>query len=333
MEALVSVLIPCYNGEKFIDRCFKCLLDQDYKYVEIIFVNDGSTDNSSKIVYSYKNKLKQKGYTFKYIYQPNGGAASAINTALKLVIGKYIMLYDIDDIIFPTAISEKVEFLEKNKDYGMVRNNGYIVNDENTDEILCLFTEDKLEKDNEYIFEDLIMGKTNNWPATFMVRTSALFSHIKNKEIYISQFGQNLQIMLPVSYFCKSGYIDKPLMKYIRHNNSHSDFTNKERKLKLFNGYELNRIEIINSLDINSHEKKQYIKKINLLYYRIRMQIAYEMKDCDLLEKEYKKIRDINENTREDDILYNRGKSSIYDNLFKIKSTIYRGINKIKGKI
>ena len=115
MGALVSVLIPCYNGEKFIDRCFSCLLNQDYDYVEIIFVNDGSNDNSSKIAYSYKNKLEQKGYSFKYVYQSNGGAASAINTALKLVTGKYIMLYDVDDIIFRTAISEKVKFLEVNK--------------------------------------------------------------------------------------------------------------------------------------------------------------------------------------------------------------------------
>ena len=333
MVALVSVLIPCYNGEKFIDRCFSCLLNQDYDYVEIIFVNDGSNDNSSKIAYSYKNKLEQKGYSFKYVYQSNGGAASAINTALKLVTGKYIMLYDVDDIIFRTAISEKVKFLEINKEYDMVRNNGYIVNNNNIDEVLGLFTEDESEKENKYIFEDLIMGKTNNWPATFMVRSEALFSHIKDKEIYISQYGQNLQIMLPVCYFGKSGYIDKPLMKYIRHNNSHSDFTDKERKLKLYNGYESNRIEIINSLDIRLDEKKVYIKKVNLLYYRIRMQVAYEMRDHILLSQEYKKLKELKENTREDDILYRRGNNFIYDNLFKLVNLIYRVKNKIKREI
>ena len=332
MGTLVSVLIPCYNGEKFIDRCFSCLLNQDYDYVEIIFVNDGSNDNSSKIAYSYKNKLEQKGYSFKYVYQSNGGAASAINTALKLVTGKYIMLYDVDDIIFEDAVKEKAEFLINNPNYDMVRNNGYYVDDSDLDKINGLFSDGE-NIENESIFEDLILGKANNWPASFMVRTESLFSHIKNREIYISQFGQNLQIMLPVCYFGKSGYIDKPLMKYIRHNNSHSDFTDKERKLKLYNGYESNRVEIINSLDIRLDEKKVYIKKVNLLYYRIRMQIAYEMRDHILLSQEYKKLKELKENTREDDILYRRGNNFIYDNLFKLVNLMYRVKNKIKREI
>ena len=330
MNALVSLLIPCYNGEKFLNRCFKCILNQDYSNIEIIFVNDGSTDNSEDLVNSYKEKFKTKGFLFKYIYQNNNGAASAINTALKVVSGEYIMLYDVDDIIFPSAIKEKVEFLELNRDYDMVRNNGYYVNNDNTEEILGVFSDNKLEKENEYIFEDLVFGKTINWPASFMIRSNRLFENIKDKEIYISQFGQNLQIMLPVALNGRSGYIDKPLMKYVRHKNSHSAFTSNKRRLELYNGYEKNRVEVINRLNINLDKKKEYIRKVNLLYYRIRMQIAYEIKDIDLLEDQYKKIKKVKENTKEDDILYKRGKYSIYDNLFKIKSRTYRLLNKIK---
>ena len=54
MRDLVSILIPCYNGEKFLDRCFECLLKQTYKTIEIIIVNDGSTDNSENIILKYK---------------------------------------------------------------------------------------------------------------------------------------------------------------------------------------------------------------------------------------------------------------------------------------
>ena len=142
---LISIIIPVYNTTKDdIKEAFDSLLNQTigFEKLEIIFVNDGSNDNSSKIAYSYKNKLEQKGYSFKYVYQSNGGAASAINTALKLVTGKYIMLYDVDDIIFRTAISEKVKFLEVNKEYDMVRNNGYIVNNNNIDEVLDGFGDD-----------------------------------------------------------------------------------------------------------------------------------------------------------------------------------------------
>ena len=257
MRDLVSILIPCYNGEKFLDRCFECLLKQTYKNIEIIIVNDGSTDNSENIILKYKKEIEKKGFKFLYIYQENGGAASAINTALKHVNGEFIMLYDVDDIIFKDGVKEKAEFLINNPDYDMVRNNGYYVDDSDLDKINGLFSDGE-NIENKNIFEDLILGKANNWPASFMVRTELLFNHIKNREIYISQFGQNLQIMLPVAYFGKTGYINKPLMKYIRHENSHSAFTSNEKRLRLINGYEENRIEVIKQLDIPQKEKEKY---------------------------------------------------------------------------
>lgn len=330
MEGLVSILIPCYNGERFLDRCFNCLLGQTYSKLEIILVNDGSTDNSEKIIDNYKFKLREKGIIFKYIYQENGGAASAINTALKYVEGEYIMLYDVDDVIFPKAVEAKVEFLKNNLAYDMVRNNGYYVNANDTDNIIALFTDNPIEKNNQYIFEDLILGKTNNWPASFMVRTKSLFEHIENKDIYISQFGQNLQIMLPVAYFGKSGYIDEPLMKYIRHDKSHSAFTSYNKKLKLINGYEENRVEIIKRLDISEIEKQRYFEMISILYNRIRMLIAYESNDIELLEKEYKSLSDKNKITKQDNILYKRAKNRYFDNIYL---NYYRVINKLKRMV
>ena len=182
------------------------------------------------------------------------------------------MLYDVDDIIFKDAVKEKTEFLINNPDYDMVRNNGYYVDNSDLDKINGMFSDGENIK-NENIFEYLILGKANNWPASFMVRTESLFSHIKDKEIYISQFGQNLQIMLPVASFGKTGYINKPLMKYIRHENSHSAFTSNEKRLRLINGYEENRIEIIKQLDIPQEKKEKYFKQIAILYYRIRYRI------------------------------------------------------------
>lgn len=327
MKDLVSILIPCFNGEKFLDRCFGCLLEQTYPKIEIIFVNDGSSDNSENMAKQYGVKIEERGFKFTYIYQENSGAASAINTALKYVKGEYIMLYDVDDVIFADAVKLKAEFLRKNKDYDMVRNNGYYVNEKNIDCILGLFSENLYEKSNEFIFEDLILGKTNNWAGSFMVRADALFNHIKNKEIYISQYGQNLQIMLPVAYYGKSKYIDKPLMKYIKNDNSHSNFINIDKKLNLMNGYEENRIEIIKQLDIPKEEKQKYFDMISSLYNRIRMSIAYESNNIELLEKEYKMLLEKNEVNKQDQILYKRAKNKFYD---KIYLNYSRVVNKLK---
>ena len=318
MRDLVSILIPCYNGEKFLDRCFECLLKQTYKKIEIIIVNDGSTDNSENIILKYKKEIEKKGFRFLYIYQENGGAASAINTALKHVNGGFIMLYDVDDIIFEDAVKEN-----------MVRNDGYYVDNSDLDKINGLFSDGENIK-NENIFEDIILAKANNWPASFMVRTESLFSHIKDKEIYISQFGQNLQIMLPVAYFGKTGYINKPLMKYIRHENSHSSFTSNEKRLRLMNGYEENRIEVIKQLDIPQKEKERYFKQIAILYYRIRMQIAYQIKDIKLFKQEYDKLVKSGANNKQDKKLYYRTKSNTYDKFYSLS---HRVVNKLKRGI
>lgn len=68
MEKLVSIIVPCFNGEKFIERFLKSILDQTYKKVELIFINDGSTDSTEEIVLSYKKKWKKRNKV--YIYKP-----------------------------------------------------------------------------------------------------------------------------------------------------------------------------------------------------------------------------------------------------------------------
>ena len=68
-DKLVSVIIPCYNGENFIDRCAMSIYVQEYSRIEIIFVNDGSTDKSEEIAKIYGKKLIKEGYIFKYIYR------------------------------------------------------------------------------------------------------------------------------------------------------------------------------------------------------------------------------------------------------------------------
>lgn len=169
---MVSIIVPCYNGEKFIDRCFKSILNQTYRNVELIIINDGSTDNSEDIILGYKNKFEQLGIKFKYIYKDNGGPGSAINSGLKYVTGEYLTLLDIDDYIMSESVELKVEFLDKNIDYDIVRTNGYYVNEKNLNEESNLFVTDQEEKDNIYIFDMLIEAKTNNWAGSYMIRTA-----------------------------------------------------------------------------------------------------------------------------------------------------------------
>ncbi|AMW33407.1 glycosyltransferase [Fervidobacterium islandicum] len=110
-EALVSVIIPAYNLERYIERSLKSVLDQTYENIEIILVDDGSTDRTVEVA---EKVLKNSGKPFKIISQKNQGVSVARNTGLANARGKYIKFLDGDDTLFPYAIEELVDALETN---------------------------------------------------------------------------------------------------------------------------------------------------------------------------------------------------------------------------
>lgn len=91
----VSVIVPIYNVEKFLSQCLDCLINQTLKDIEIICVNDGSTDNSLQILEEYS----QKDERIKIINQANGGLSSARNSGIKIAQGEFIGFLDSDDYL------------------------------------------------------------------------------------------------------------------------------------------------------------------------------------------------------------------------------------------
>lgn len=106
---LISVIIPAYNAEKYIVQCIENLLYQTYKNLEIIIVDDGSTDNTAQIVQQYPD--------VKYIYQPNSGVSVSRNTGIKAATGEYIHFMDADDLINSEFYEKMIrEAIETNSD-------------------------------------------------------------------------------------------------------------------------------------------------------------------------------------------------------------------------
>lgn len=101
---LVSIIIPCYNSEKYIGECIESVLAQDYDNIEIIVVNDGSTDDSIQILRQYKD-------IFVYS-QENSGACVARNNGLEKSHGKYIKFLDSDDFLELRVIKKQVDLAE-----------------------------------------------------------------------------------------------------------------------------------------------------------------------------------------------------------------------------
>jgi len=92
---LITVIIPVYNVEKYLNRCIESIINQTYKNLEIILVDDGSTDNSGKICDEYALKDNR----IKVIHKQNGGVSSARNKGLEVATGEYIGFVDSDDYI------------------------------------------------------------------------------------------------------------------------------------------------------------------------------------------------------------------------------------------
>src|SRR5699024_4231172 len=106
---LVSVIIPVYNVENYLEECLNTVLNQSYKNIETIAINDGSTDDSAKILEIYKKK-----YNIKLIHQTNQGQSVARNRGINIAQGKYIYFLDADDFIeyntLEIAMSNIIEY-------------------------------------------------------------------------------------------------------------------------------------------------------------------------------------------------------------------------------
>ena len=117
----VSVIIPAYNGDRFIGEAINGVLNQTYKDYEIIVVDDGSTDNTAQIVNQYGDRIQ-------YFSQANQGVAASRNFGFKAAVGEYIAFLDQDDVFLPHKLDSQVALLEQNPSLGMVNSGWSIVN-------------------------------------------------------------------------------------------------------------------------------------------------------------------------------------------------------------
>lgn len=102
MDPLISILIPVYNAERYVEKCLTSVLDQTYTNFEVIVVNDGSNDNSQLVI----ARLAEQDKRIHHYYQENAGVSSARNRAIQLAHGDWLAFIDADDWIEPTYLAD-----------------------------------------------------------------------------------------------------------------------------------------------------------------------------------------------------------------------------------
>lgn len=202
----VSVIVPAYNASGYIKKCLDTLTKQTLKEIEIIIVNDGSTDDTEKIIKEYMKNHKQ----IKYFYKENGGQSSARNLGLTYAAGEYISFVDSDDYIEPTMIEKLYNEINSKK----------------LDVVICGINytyDDRIEKVYPFKKNQLITQKdfviTNPCPWNKIYRKSLLD---KNKFKFPEGIiYEDLSQIPRVGIWTKKiGYVNECLYNYIIHDNS-----------------------------------------------------------------------------------------------------------------
>ena len=290
MKPLVSIVTPCLNGEKFISNYFDSILNQTYKQIELIFVDDGSTDNTKSIVKQYIEKFMSVNIKLKYIYQDHGGQAKALKLGLKYVTGKYLIWPDSDDILESSSIEKRVDFLEKNNEYGFVRSNGKYV-DYKTNKIIGRISNSE-NRFNSDIFLDLILENTFCSCGCYMIKTKLLKEIYPTWNLYESSAGQNWQILIPYSAKALCGYIDEDLYTIRVRNDSHSNMIRNENE-SIIRMQELKEI-LINSVKISNRTDKDYISIIDKKYQLKLFMIYYDFGNRYMADIQYQALKKFN---------------------------------------
>jgi len=126
-QPLVSVIMPAFNAELFIDEAIQTVLNQTYYCWELIVINDGSTDNTCKIV----NKYSLLDHRIKLLHQKNGKQGKARNYGISESLGNYIAFLDADDLWEENKLQIQVDFLTRNEDIDLVFSQGYSLENAN----------------------------------------------------------------------------------------------------------------------------------------------------------------------------------------------------------
>lgn len=290
-KPLVSIVTPCYNGEKYLDRFFQSVLSQTYPNIELIFINDGSTDNTEEKALSYNDQLESKNIHFIYQKQNNAGQAAALNRGLKLFTGEYLTWMDSDDVIMPDFIEKRIEYLDQHPDsvycYGQVN----VVNEEEPDLIVATYNK-RISDIHTSFFEDLLYVRNVFYPG-YTVRTDALDGIIKGREIFSGRGGQNAQLLLPLAWeYGEPDYVEGSVYKYYLRADSHSHSQNtSEKVIRQLEQYKTILIETIKR--IPDPKAQGYIEIVRKHYARLLFGNAVDTMDGRVIRKYYKDLKEL----------------------------------------
>lgn len=307
----VSVIVPVYNVEKYIEKCLNSLVSQTLKDIELIIVNDGSTDNSKDII----KKFEQKYNNILYLEKPNGGLSDARNYGMNYAKGDYIAFLDSDDYVDETiyekmynkAINENADYVECDFYWSYLNNGNKVKN--------------KLDRGIRYTNKDDM----------FVYARVVAWNKLIKKSIIKEKFPVGLKYE-DIEFFYKLlpnikkfAFVEEPLIYYIQRNDS------------LVNKQDYNTRQIFNVFD----NVIEYYKKNNLYqnykdeieYTYTRILLCSSLKRMKNIGDKVAREKNISETWQNLNTKFPNWKKNKYLRTNSLKNFYMRSINKFTFKI
>lgn len=281
LNSLVSVIIPTYNREKYIKEAIESVLNQTYKYVEVIIIDDGSTDNTKKIIDEIN---KRNNNIIKYYYQENSGVARARNYGIEVSTGDYIAFLDSDDFWDLDKLQKQMNKINMSKvECCYCGTYKYYHQNSKKRKIKNSFKEGK-------VLIDILRGYINSETISWVINKEILITH----NLYFTEncdFSEDLEFYLKLSSISNVCCVNEFLCYYRMHNESlvrntvkqHQEIEMYDRFLRWFNknnllNYNPVQVEsvifryripsailrtIFESIEANPNYKKEYLSNID----------------------------------------------------------------------
>jgi len=314
-QLLVSIITPCFNVEKFIGEYLDSVLAQTYDNIELILVDDGSTDRTKEIIDSYISKIKNRGYTFHYIYQNHSGQASALNKGLAIFNGYYFTWPDADDILSKNNIKLKVNFLKNNPQYSLVRGKRQFFEKDITKPYEL---DNTITFENEDIFFDLFLEKTFANGGCYLMKRDLFLKCYPEIAIYQGLGSQNWQLLVPAASRSKCGNINEVIYYMREHPDS---FSRRKRSLhELLARFDDHKNILFDSF-LHSDCDIEFCRKIvEEKYARKKFFYAFKYNNKDVVVQQYKILKKMNKLNSKEILKYLTMKNkTIYDFYNKLR--------------
>ena len=245
----VSIIMPVYNGEEYVEVAIDSIRNQSYKNWELILINDGSTDNTENIINQYADSR------LKYIKnETNLGLIATLNKAISFCDGEYIARMDADDICEKERLSKQVNFLDKNPSIAMCGTNAIVIDEHGNKKGNIVNV-----SSNDYIQINLLFSVPIVHP-TVMFRSQILRNYQYNP---IYKHIEDYELWCRIADEYKICNLSSKLLEYRWHTSNVSVLHNKQQE-NLKNKVITNQLS---KLGLNATEKELYLHRVSFMQY------------------------------------------------------------------